>query len=322
MPLGVVENSDQALRPIQNLIFSLNDLSKEFGRNISAKINFLSLDVDSGELIVKSCQLSGLEMTAEELAEVKDSSSGVMFDESILKSIPLDQFASYAEGEKYLNKMYNSTRDSLTQLLTISGVDDQLSNALMENQFPLINALFESRLVELRDSLASPKVSTLDLENLASGDVGDFDVAYGRLREMYNKALNNLILKISSTGVEPDQAKIILDEQTLVANAVFERRVGEFFENFQPLKQPEYRLDLSPIQALSFEGVDDPNALARDTLEQSVKRYTEDLMTQKVDDAIITTVMEEQRNYGSIFIRLRIDEYEFHRKNLQILGIP
>ena len=105
-----------------------------------------------------------------------------------------------------------------------------------------------------------------------------------------------------------------------MANGVFEKRVNELVEKFQPLKQPDYRLDLSQLQGLSFEGVDDPYALAQDTLEQSVKRYYEDLMNQKVDEGIASIVIEEQKKYGYIFIKLRIDEHAYHGKMLEILA--
>ena len=158
------------------------------------------------------------------------------------------------------------------------------------------------------------------MEKLSTGEVGDFGIAHERLWEMYNKALSILTMKIAESGMSEDQARKILDEQTLVANAVFERRIKEFFENFQPLKQPEYLLDLSQLQGLSFEGVDDPYALAKDTLEESAKRYYEELMGQKVDEEIVKAVIEEQRNYGYIYIKILIDEWACHNKMLEILG--
>ena len=315
---GSIKTSDEAQESIKQLISNLTEMSKAYSRNISARINFVGFD--GKELTFNSCQLSGLPMSAEELDSIKDSSSGVIFDESFLKSAPLERFANYEEGARYLDEMNNKTIVSLKNLLT--GVDDKFSNALMENQIPLIKALKESRSGELKDFSASHKISTLDLEKLSTDDVGDFDSAYATLREMYNKALYDLVIKISSDGIDQDQARKILEEQLLVANAVFEKRVSEFFEKFHPLKQPEYRLDLSQLQGLSFEGVDDPYALAIDTLKESAKRYYEDLMNQKVDEGIASTVMEEQKKYGNIFIKLRIDEHSYHNKMLEILASP
>jgi hypothetical protein len=313
---GSIKSSDEAQESIKKLISNLTEISKAYSRNISARINFVGFD--GKELTFNSCQLSGLPMSAEELDSIKDSSSGVIFDESFLKSVPLEKIANYEEGARSLDEMNNKTIVSLKNLLT--GVEDIISNALMENQIPLIKALNESRLGELKDFFSSPKISTLDMEKLSTDDVGDFDSSYSILREMYNKALYNLVMKISSDGIDQEQARKILDEQILVANAVFEKRVSEFFEKFQPLKQPEYRLDLSHIQGLSFDGVGEPYALAKDTLEKSVKRYQEELMNQKVDGEIINTVIEEQRNYGYTYIKLRIDEHAYHGKMLEILA--
>ena len=316
---GQVKNTEDAQKMINDLVNSLAKMSDKLKRDISARINFVAYDAKTEEMNVKSCLLSGREMSAEELAAIKDSSSGVMFDESFLKSVPFDQFSNMAEGEKYLNEMLNRTRDALKNLLA-NGVDDKVRNALMENQLPLIKALFDSRIAELRDFFASPKVSTLEMEQLSTGDVLDFDSAYGRLRDMYNKALFTLTTKIADSGIDPDQAIKIFEEQTLVANAVFERRVSDFVENFQPFKQPDYRLDLSPLQGLSFEGVDNPYALATNTLEESAKRFYGDLLQQGVDKELANIALQEQRNYGYIFIKLRIDEYTYHSKMLEMIG--
>jgi hypothetical protein len=97
---------------------------------------------------------------------------------------------------------------------------------------------------------------------------------------------------------------------------VFERRVSEFFEKFHPFKQPDYRLDLSPLQGLSFEGVDDPYVLATNTLEESAKRFYGDLLQQGVGKELANIALQEQRNYGYVFITLRIDEYTCHSKIL------
>jgi hypothetical protein len=150
--------------------------------------------------------------------------------------------------------------------------------------------------------------------------VKDFEAAKASLWSLYNISLENLTTKIVESGFDIEQGRKILGEQTLVANTVYERRVREFFEKFQPFKQTEYGLDLSPVQALSFEGVDYPYGLAKDTLEKSAQRYYQELMNQKVDEGIVKAVIEEQRNYGYIYINLRIDEYACYRRMQELLG--
>lgn len=314
---GQVKNSEDAQTMINVLVNSLAKMSDKLKRDISARINFVAYDAKAEEMIVKSCLLSGREMSAEELAAVKDSSSGVMFDESLLNSVSLDQFANFEEGARYLGQMYDKTTDSLKILL--AGMDENVSKALMNNQIPLIKELYEARKVELRDFFASPKVSTLDMENLNSDDVKDFEDAKASLWSLYNISLENLTKKILGSGVDFELGSKILGEQTLVANTVYERRFREFFEIFQPSRQPEYRLDLSPIQELSFEGVGDPNVLAKELLEQCAKRYYEDLLKQGVDKELANISLEEQRNYGYIYINLRIDEYAYYSNRLKRL---
>jgi hypothetical protein len=157
---GSIKSSDEAQESIKTLISNLTELSKANSRNISARINFVGFD--GKELTFNSCQLSGLAMSAEELDSIKDSSSGVIFDESFLQSAPLERFANYEEGARYLDEMNNKTIVSLKNLLT--GVEYNINKALWEIQLPLIVALNESRRAQLIEFLSSPKVSTIDME--------------------------------------------------------------------------------------------------------------------------------------------------------------